>query len=175
MCVITIEKNISNSKFLSRLCSNIRVKDYRNQRRAESEDLGFYDNSTMNNKIPRKAAILVAVFPLVDEIREKPKSTEVVQFVLKQRAGRNATSPSYKLNVVRFNDGTVGEWLEVRKAIAEQWTQNSIDRAPRQGFKRLHSSARRFIDGVRGENSGTMYGNGRKRRYNGGSLDGGDG
>ena len=29
---------------------------------------------------------------------------------------------------MRFCDGSVGEWLEVRKAISEQWIQNSIDR-----------------------------------------------
>jgi len=82
----------------------------------------------MSDTIPRKAMFLVAVIPLIEEIREKPKSTEIVQFLLKQRAGSAVSGPTYKLNVVRFCEGTVGEWLEVRKAISEQWLQNSIDK-----------------------------------------------
>ena len=119
---------ITNSKFLSRLCRGIRVKEYRNLKKAESESLGYYrEEEDMNDTIPRKAMFLVAVLPLIEEIREKPKSTEIVQFLLKQRAGSTGTGHTYKLNVVRFCDGTVGEWLEVRKAISEQWIQNSID------------------------------------------------
>ena len=50
--------------------------------------------------------------------------------MLKQRAGSSAKAPTYKLKVTRFCEGTVFEWIEFHKAIAELWRQNSIIEVP---------------------------------------------
>jgi hypothetical protein len=58
---------------------------------------------------------------------EKPKkATDVIKFMLKQRAGSTATAPTYKLKVTRFCEGTVAEWIDFWKAISELWRQNCI-------------------------------------------------
>jgi hypothetical protein len=113
----------SNPNFLAILSRKIRVSHYRNQRLKESETLGYFD---MDETIPKKKAYLVPPLPLVEEATDSERKTEIIEFVLKQRAGSNATAPSYKLKVQRFCEGTVGEWIAVRKAIKELWTQNSI-------------------------------------------------
>lgn len=82
---------------------------------------------TMENEtIPKKATLVVPPLPLVEEPNEIPKRTDVIEFVLKQRAGSTATAPTYKLTVARFCEGTVAEWIDFRKAIAELWRQNGI-------------------------------------------------
>jgi hypothetical protein len=76
----------------------------------------------MNDTIPKKTTFLVPPLPLVEEPKdkdEKPKATNVIKFMLKQQAGSTATAPTYKLNVTRFCKGTVSEWIDFRKAIAE--------------------------------------------------------
>ena len=118
--------NISNPNFLSRLSRQIGVKNYRTIKLLESEHLGYYE---MNDTIPKKAMFLIPPLPLIEETKdkdEKPKATDVIEFLLKQRAGSSAKSPTYKLKVTRFCEGTVSEWIEFRKAIAELWRQNSI-------------------------------------------------
>ena len=63
---------------------------------------------------------------LIEEKVDKDASRDVIEFLVKQRAGSGATAPSYKLKVARFNEGTVEDWIRVRKAISELWRQNSI-------------------------------------------------
>jgi hypothetical protein len=98
---------------------------------SESEDLGYIG---MNDTSPKKMAFLVPPLPLVEEPKdkdEKPKTTNLIEFLLKQRAGSTATAPTYKLKVSRFCEGTVTtEWISFRKAIAELWKQNGINNAP---------------------------------------------
>ena len=92
----------------------------------ESEDLGYIG---MNESIPKKTLYLIPPLPLVEDAKdkdEKPKATDVIEFVLKQRAGSTATAPTYKLKVTRFCEGTVSEWIDFRKAISELWRQNGI-------------------------------------------------
>jgi hypothetical protein len=87
----------------------------------------------MNDTIQKKTAFLVPPLPLVEEPKdkdEKPKATDIIEFILKQRAGSTATAPTYKLKVSRFCEGTVTEWIAFRKAIAELWKQNGITNAP---------------------------------------------
>ena len=86
----------------------------------------------MNETIPKKTMFLVPPIPLVEETKdkdEKPNATDVIEFLLKQRAGSTATAPTYKLKVTRFCEGTVSEWITFRKAIAELWLQNGITSA----------------------------------------------
>ena len=93
----------------------------------ELEDLGYIG---MNESIPKKTLYLIPPLPLVEDATkdkdEKPKATDVIKFVLKQRAGSTATAPTYKLKVTRFCEGTVSEWIDFRKAISELWRQNGI-------------------------------------------------
>jgi hypothetical protein len=65
---------------------------------------------------------LIPPLPLVEEAKDedkKPKATNVIEFILKQRAGSTATVPTYKLKITRFCEGTVAEWIDFRKAISE--------------------------------------------------------
>jgi hypothetical protein len=57
---------------------------------------------------------------------EKPKATNVIKFIMKQRAGSTATGPTYKLKVTRFCEGNVAEWIDFRKAILELLRQNGM-------------------------------------------------
>lgn len=102
----------------------IRVSNYKRKERANTESLGFYED--MDNPVPKKIAFLVPPLPLIEEAEEDSKSTDVIEFLLKQRAGSAATAPSYKLKVHRFQEGTVGQWIAVRKSISELWVQNSL-------------------------------------------------
>jgi hypothetical protein len=88
----------------------------------------------MNDTIPKKATFLVPPTPLVEEPKdkdEKPKATDLIEFILKQRAGSTASAPTYKLKQVsRFCEGTVSKWISFfRKAIAELWKQNGLNNA----------------------------------------------
>jgi hypothetical protein len=75
----------------------------------------------MDKTIPKKA-YLVPPLPLVEDAKEDGRTTEVIKFFLKQRAGSASTAPSYKLKVQQFcKQGTVGRWIAVRKAIKELW------------------------------------------------------
>jgi hypothetical protein len=83
----------------------------------------------MNDAIPKKAMFLIPPLPLIEETKDKDKkskATDVIKFLLKQRAGSSAKGPTYKLKVTRFCKGTVSEWIEFRKAFAELWRQNGI-------------------------------------------------
>ena len=83
----------------------------------------------VNESIPKKTLFLVPPLPLVEEAKDKdkkPKATDVIESVLKERAGSTATAPTYKLKVTRFCEGTVAEWINFRKAILELWRQNGI-------------------------------------------------
>jgi len=80
----------------------------------------------MDETIPKKRDFLVPALPLIEEVADKARSTDVIEFLAKQRAGSTATGPTYKVKVQRFNEGTVGEWIAIRKAIKELWVQNSL-------------------------------------------------
>jgi hypothetical protein len=83
----------------------------------------------MNDMILNKTPFLVPPLPLVEEAKEKDekqKATNVIEFILKQRAGSTAKAPTYKLKVTRFCEGTALEWINFRKAILELWRQNGI-------------------------------------------------
>jgi hypothetical protein len=80
----------------------------------------------MDETIPKKKDFLVPSLPLVEEATDKAKVTDVIEFLVKQRAGSTATGATYKMKVQRFNEGTVSEWIAVRKSIKELWVQNSI-------------------------------------------------
>ena len=61
---------------------------------SESEDLGYIG---INETIRKKTTFLVPPFPVVKEDKdkdEKPKATDVIEFLLKQRADSNATARS---------------------------------------------------------------------------------
>jgi hypothetical protein len=93
---------------------------------SESEDLGYIG---MNDTIAQNVTLLFPPLPLVEEPKdkdEKPKATNVIKIILKQRAGSTSTAPTYKLKVTRFCEGTVPEWISFRKVIAELWRQNSL-------------------------------------------------
>jgi hypothetical protein len=93
---------------------------------SESKDLGYIG---MNDTIPKKAMFLVPPLPLVEEPKdkdEKLKATDLIKFILKQRAGSTSSAPTYKLKVSSFCEGSVSEWICFRKAIAELWQQNSL-------------------------------------------------
>jgi hypothetical protein len=84
----------------------------------------------MNHTIPKKATFLVPPLPLVEEPKdkdEKPKATDLIEFILKQQAGSTSSAPTYKLKVSRFCEGTVSEWISFRKAISELWKQNDLN------------------------------------------------
>ena len=86
----------------------------------------------MNETIQKKATFLFSPLPLVEEPKdkdEKPKATDLIEFILKQRAGSTSSAPTYKLKVSRFCEGTVSEWISFRKAIAELWKQNGLTNA----------------------------------------------
>jgi hypothetical protein len=86
----------------------------------------------MNDTIPKKATFLVLPLPLVEEPKDKdkkPKATNLIEFILKQRAGSTSSAPTYKLKVSRFCKGTVWEWISFKKAIAALWQQNSLSDA----------------------------------------------
>jgi hypothetical protein len=59
---------------------------------SESEDLGYIE---INEIIRKKTTFLVPPFPFVKEDKDKdkkPKATNVIEFLLKQRADSNATA-----------------------------------------------------------------------------------
>jgi hypothetical protein len=68
----------------------------------ESEDLGYIG---IKETIRKKTTLLVPPFPFVKEDKdkdEKPKATDIIQFLLKQRADSNATASTYALKVKGF-------------------------------------------------------------------------
>jgi hypothetical protein len=112
-------------KFLSGLSSQLQVQDYRNLKPLELEDLGYFE---MNVTIPKKATFLVPPLlplPLAKEFnKEKLTATDVLNFVLKQRADSTKTALTYTLKVTRFYKGTVAEWTSFQKAIS--WRHNNV-------------------------------------------------
>ena len=112
-----------NQFFLANLTRKIEETSKRNLRVKESLDLGYWK---MDETIPKKRDFLVPALPLIEEVAEKAKSTDVIEFLAKQRAGSNTSGPTYKVKVQHFNEGTVSEWIAIRKAIKELWIQNNI-------------------------------------------------
>ena len=84
----------------------------------------------MDEMIPKKQDFLVPALPLIKEVAEKAKTTDVIEFLAKQRSGSTVNGPTYKVKVQRFNEGTVSEWIAIRKAIRELWAQNNIVSQP---------------------------------------------
>ena len=80
----------------------------------------------MDETIPKKRDFLVPALPLIKEVAEKAKTTDVIEFLAKQRSSSNASGPTYKVKVQRFNEGTVSKWIAIRKTIKELWIQNNI-------------------------------------------------
>jgi hypothetical protein len=96
---------------------------------SESEDLCYIG---INETIQKKATFLFSPLPLVEVPKDKdkkPKATDLIEFILEQRAGSTSSAPTYKLKVSRFCEGTVSEWISFRKAIAELWKQNGLNDA----------------------------------------------
>jgi hypothetical protein len=113
----------TNPFFLAILSRKISVRNYLAKKELESGDLGFFE---MEESIPKKIGYLVPPLPLIEDSVEPEKSADLIEFNLKQRAGSGATASTYKIKVVRFCEGTVGEYINFCKAILELWTQNSI-------------------------------------------------
>jgi hypothetical protein len=68
----------------------------------------------MNKTICKKTTFLVPPLPLVEQAKdkdEKPKATDVIEFLLKQRAGSNATASTYTLKVKGFVKGLLQNGL----------------------------------------------------------------
>jgi hypothetical protein len=66
----------------------------------------------INDRIPKKLTLLVLPLPLVEEPKDKDKkrkATDLIKFILKQRAGSTSSTPTYKLKDSRFCEGTVAE------------------------------------------------------------------
>jgi hypothetical protein len=80
----------------------------------------------MEDTIPKKRDFLVPSLPLIEEVADKARATDVIEFLAKQRHDSKGNGPTYKVKVQRFNDGTVSEWIAVRKSIKELWAQNNI-------------------------------------------------
>jgi hypothetical protein len=80
----------------------------------------------MNETICKKTTFLVPPFPFVKEDKDKdkkPKATGVIEFLLKQRAGSNATASTYTLKVKDFTKGLLHNEL------------NSVKEFPNSGGK----------------------------------------
>jgi hypothetical protein len=80
----------------------------------------------MNETIRKKTTFLVLPFPFVKEDKDKdkkPKATDVIEFLLKQRAGSNATAATYTLKVKDFTKGLLHNGL------------NSVKEFPNSGGK----------------------------------------
>jgi hypothetical protein len=80
----------------------------------------------MDETIPKKRDFLVPALPLIEEIADKAKATDVIEFLAKQHSGSTSMGPTYKVKVQRFNEGAVSEWIAVRKSIKELWEHNNI-------------------------------------------------
>jgi hypothetical protein len=68
----------------------------------------------MNETIRKKTTFLVPPFPFVKEDKdkdEKPEATGVIEFLLKQRAGSNATASTYTLKIKGFAKGLLQNGL----------------------------------------------------------------
>jgi len=77
--------------------------------------------------IPRKPAFLTPSLTLVEEVPDDLHATERISYLLKQRAGATgSTATTYKMYVHRFCEGTVQQWITLRKNVEEIWTQNAI-------------------------------------------------
>jgi hypothetical protein len=66
---------------------------------------------------------------LAPPVKSDVAETELVQFVLKVRAGSSASAPTYKRKVARFNSGTPTEWIAVLEGLEEIFAQNSVNAA----------------------------------------------
>jgi hypothetical protein len=80
----------------------------------------------MDKIIPKKRDFHVLALPLIEEVADKAKATDVIEFLAKEHSGSTSTGPTYKVKVQRFNEGTVSKWITVRKSIKELWVQHNI-------------------------------------------------
>ena len=65
--------------------------------------------------------------PLIEEKIGEVDKAELVTFTLKSKRGGAANSPTYKLSVRRFEEGTPLDFITLLKSLIEIWTQNSLD------------------------------------------------
>jgi hypothetical protein len=80
--------------------------------------------------IPRKMLYLVPLLTLIKDSVDEKHPTEMISYSLKQRASATAAAlEKYKFYVQRFCEGTVQEWINVRRAMEESWTQNQVTSA----------------------------------------------
>ena len=83
--------------------------------------------------IPKKKPKVIQAPPLklFEDVSLIEDSTETLTFTLKQRAGNSTgdKESTYKRTVKRFDQGSVTEWIDTRKALKEIWTQNSVESA----------------------------------------------
>ncbi len=105
------------------------MNEYLRLQRLSTGDLGYHGMEA----IPKKTSYLVPSLTLVEEVPDDSHPTEAISYLLKQRANSTSTaSPTYKMYVRRFCEGTVQEWITTRKALEEIWTQNAITSATDQ-------------------------------------------
>jgi hypothetical protein len=77
--------------------------------------------------IPRKTSYLSLCLTLKVEVPDDEHPTEQRSFYLKQRANSTSATPKkYKFYVQRFCEGTVQQWITVRRAFDEIWLQNAV-------------------------------------------------
>ena len=77
--------------------------------------------------IPRKTSYLSPCLTLIVEVPDDKHPTEQISFQLKQRANSTSATPEkYKFYVQRFCEGTVQQWITVRRAFDEIWLQNAL-------------------------------------------------
>jgi hypothetical protein len=81
---------------------------------------------TGTNKDPKPTTGGQPCLTLAPAVKSDVSETELVQFVLKVRAGSAVSAPTYKRKVARFTCGTPAEWIAVLEALEEIFAQNSV-------------------------------------------------
>ena len=102
------------------------MTEYRRQRDKNAGELGFIGMDT----VPKKTQYLVPSMQLLQEKPDESSPSDKISYLLKQRAGSTgANQTTYKMQVHRFSEGTVQEWISFREKLEEIWTQNVVDKA----------------------------------------------
>ena len=78
---------------------------------------------------PRNVNYLTPSIFLREEVVEEKSKSDVVEFVLKVKAGSGVKAETYKKKVGRFFAGNATSWIEVCEDLEEIWNQNSITAA----------------------------------------------
>ena len=86
--------------------------------RFQKRNQSYKNNSTFRPVLP-------LVPDKLSEDDEKDK-TKYITFDLKFKAGGGEKSPSYKMNMRRFDEGSPQEWMDVLAGLREIWKQNSV-------------------------------------------------